>query len=155
MKPLNTETNQVVSTILFDNRPIPITGAEARIMVVDDTEIDCIIATKLLEMNRIGKTISNYSSPIVALKAITDSINHLDGLPDVILLDMHMPMMNGNEFMEGIKKLDPAYPKPLYIVAISGYDEQQTLSLLQDTSAVCAIIRKPLTTNRIRQLFVT
>ena len=76
------------------------------ILVVDDESINHFIYEKLL--NTIGwsnKVYSAYSGS-EALEILKDHCRGLVSMPDLILLDLHMPRMNGLEFIREFNALD-------------------------------------------------
>ena len=66
--------------------------------------------------------------------------------PDLILLDLSMPKMNGDQLAVEIKKLDPAMP----VVMVTGFAD-----LMRDVGdqppGVDAIVRKPFTMETLRE----
>ena len=68
------------------------------VMVIDDSDIFNIIAQKyLLSSNKVSKTLlmpSGYS----AINYIKANLDNLDHIPDVIFLDINMPVVTGFDF---------------------------------------------------------
>lgn len=88
-----------------------------RILMIEDDEIDSMI------MNRILKKIG----PEVILKVIDNAVDALkylnttQELPNLILLDLNLPKMNGFEFIEQFRKqID--IPIPIVILTTSDSD---------------------------------
>ena len=69
---------------------------KSRIMIIDDTVANLFILNKLLTDQ--GYEISLFPKAELALQALNSSV------PDIILLDINMPGMNGFEFCEELKK---------------------------------------------------
>lgn len=72
-----------------------------RILVIDDSETDQFICSCILE---------EYNKNIEILKAYDgkeglEVLSSLDKPPELILLDINMPRMNGHEFLEEYAKL--------------------------------------------------
>ncbi|MBI3235971.1 MAG: hypothetical protein HYZ42_18375 [Bacteroidetes bacterium] len=62
-----------------------------KVMLIDDSEIEIFISTKLLSISKVTTKISSY---LEASEAVTHIYNHRhspEHLPDYILLDSHMP----------------------------------------------------------------
>src|SRR5471030_3148708 len=71
-------------------------------LLVDYNYIDNFVTRKILEG-------SNFVEKIVVVRSASDAITALrDGLvkPDVIFLDVRMPMMGGFEFLEEYEKIE-------------------------------------------------
>ena len=71
------------------------------VILIDDNEIDNFINRKILE---------NYGvTNILTFTSANDALSYLKqsaGSPELILLDLYMPVMNGFEFIDEFKKLE-------------------------------------------------
>ena len=73
-----------------------------RVMVIDDNEADQFLAKTLIE---------DFNPDIEIIQATDgqealDLLNEIENKPDVILLDINMPVMDGHEFLEHYEKTD-------------------------------------------------
>ena len=59
--------------------------------------------------------------------------------PDLVLLDLRMPVMNGYEASRGIKQIDPQ----ARIILVTGYPEDQLAQLSKAHGFVASVIGKP------------
>lgn len=67
------------------------------VMIVDDNPSICKLIARMLKSEYMDSEV--FTNPIVALNALRNGeVN-----PDVILLDILMPMLNGYEFIEQLK----------------------------------------------------
>ncbi len=69
------------------------------VLVIDDNQIDVLIATKFLEMSNLFSAIhvaQNGADALVALKNLS---------PDYVLLDINMPILDGWEFLDAFDSL--------------------------------------------------
>ncbi len=67
-------------------------------MLVDDTPIASFIMSKAIEAHLPNSIVVDYSDPEEAFDKI------LSENPDIIFLDLNMPVMDGWEFLEKMKK---------------------------------------------------
>lgn len=95
------------------------------IFVVDDDPIHRLLMDKLFAKQPKPCRLLFFENGQKALNALTDPEAQV--LPDLILLDIEMPVMNGWQFMEVFSKLDPAFTSriPVYMVSSSFSDEDQ------------------------------
>ncbi len=88
------------------------TAPEARVLIVDDNEINCMVAEEMLKPLLLQTDIASDGRQ--ALEMIQKKAY------DLILMDHLMPVMNGIEAVEALRKLDGAYYKKLPVIALTG-----------------------------------
>lgn len=71
------------------------------ILLVEDDELDIISVERSLKKIESDYTLQTAYNGIEALNILRDSA--FDALPDVILLDLNMPKMNGIEFLRTLR----------------------------------------------------
>ena len=76
-----------------------------------------------------------------------------DKLPDYILLDINMPIMNGWEFLDEYKRLniDPAGKSKIFIISSSVFSND--INKARSYPLVKDFISKPLNVDKIIELF--
>src|ERR1035438_5690834 len=87
------------------------------ILCVDDNEQILSVRTFLLETR--GYRVIALASPQDALETIKNS---LPGSLDLLLCDLLMPQMDGNELVGRAKQLHPALPAMIDSGTVTGYD---------------------------------
>jgi CheY-like chemotaxis protein len=95
------------------------------ICIIDDDPI-CVYGTKILlnHNNFYGSNILVYEDGYEALVNFTAMVVSGKSLPDIILLDLNMPVMNGWEFLDEFVKL-PLANKPSIFVVSSHFDPDE------------------------------
>lgn len=85
-----------------------------RVMMAEDNDVNALIATKLLEHNgMIVERVENGS------KALDAYVEHEPGYYDAILMDIHMPVMDGWQATQEIRKVDRGDALTIPIIALS------------------------------------
>jgi two-component system, OmpR family, response regulator CpxR len=87
------------------------------ILCVDDNEQILSVRTFLLETR--GYRVIALGNPHDALDAIANS---LPGSLDLLLCDLVMPQMDGNELVRRAKQLHPTLPAMIVSGTVTGYD---------------------------------
>lgn len=95
--------------------------SDARVLVVEDNEMNRVFACAVLES--------------MGLKRVECARNGREGLdkvetfvPDIVLLDLMMPVMNGEEFLRELRA-DPRY-RALPVLVLSAVEDQATRNAL-------------------------
>jgi len=88
-------------------------------IVVDDSELDRFIIRKVIEHFDKSLHVETYQSAEHALDAIRENKDGELKLPAIILLDIHIPLMNGFEFIEEFEKLEGEIRDNYTIVVLS------------------------------------
>lgn len=124
------------------------------VLLVDDDEINNFISIKLIKKAILSTDITaclNGKFAIDQLVAIQQKNPH--DLPDYILLDINMPIMNGWEFLDEYKRLniDPLKKTKIYIISSSVFSND--ISKAKSYPLVQDFISKPLNVERIKEIF--
>ena len=88
------------------------------ILQIDDDTDDCELFLEALQAVS-NALYTSINDPVVALRKLI----HKEILPDVIFLDLNMPVMSGIEFLTEIKKNDTIKNIPIIIFSTSQFDE--------------------------------
>lgn len=119
--------NEVVIEVPQENTGgIRGTWRPKRILLVDDETIFNFLHTRILELTRVSQEIRQALNGTEALEFLTDTSSH--NTPDIILLDLTMPVMDGFAFLEAFQKLElPNKEKITIIVITSSIDQRDRL----------------------------
>ena len=105
-------------------------------LLVDDDDICLFIHRRVLELSGYCKSAHSASNGQSALGIINRALMGDAPLPDVILLDLEMPLMNGIAFLEAFKCLDFPNKDGVGIVlltsSVSDKDKEYAMSLGAD-----------------------
>lgn len=112
-------------------------------MLIDDSQTDRFIHKKLLEIYNIGSEVVEESSARDALNYFSENYEDADRLPDVILLDVLMPEMNGFEFLGHFRKIYKDLGKKPIIFMLSSTDDESDLKKARSNKMVERMLRKP------------
>ncbi|MDQ3535908.1 MAG: response regulator [Bacteroidota bacterium] len=124
-----------------------------RIMLVDDDDVSNYLTQGLIQKMEFSGELSVYKNGDEALNYIRDCMFHHDTAecPELVLLDINMPIMDGFEFLEEFEKLQKNHNKdiPVIILTTSGYkfDVQKAKSY-----KVAGYINKPLTIDKLQEV---
>ncbi len=115
-----------------------------KVLLVDDDTIYQYIASKTLQATGLTEKIITCSNGQEAYNFLESNINKPDELPDIILLDVNMPVMNGWDFLHAFKNLQAPALKDLPIFLVTSSVNDADINYSQQFSNVHDYIVKPL-----------
>ena len=89
------------------------------IWIIDDDAIYQKIINKLIEKSGVISSHASFTNGNEAINSLKKALNENELLPDIILLDINMPVMDGWEFMEEIKMIKSKISKKIIIYIVS------------------------------------
>jgi CheY-like chemotaxis protein len=114
------------------------------LFLIDDDSIHQQIAKMMLERQGVAENIHNFLDAKQALDFLKLNASFPESLPDVILLDLNMPLMDGWEFLDEFEKIKGSLSllSKIYILtsSINHHDRERS----KQYSAVSGYLVKPL-----------
>lgn len=120
------------------------------ILLVDDDEITNFINVNLLEDMQIASQIRITTNGKEALQFLEEHFQDTS-CPELILLDINMPMVDGFEFLDQFHKLQLKDQEKTKVVALTTSNNPKDIQKLQDYG-VKDLINKPLTKEKLDNL---
>ena len=126
------------------------------IMLIDDNEIDNLINQKMIEASGIAKTIYTHTGAKSAIEFIRN-LEKLDAissqvLPEVVFLDIDMPLMDGFQFLDEFEKLREDTKKHCKIVILTSSINPQDVNKSKNYTSVKKYLNKPLTQSALENI---
>ena len=121
------------------------------ILLVDDDEISIFIITKLLESSGLAREIHAVGNGQVALDLIASTFGGTSFLPDLILLDLNMPVMDGFRFLEAFKKLRLPNKENVKIIIVTSSEDPCDLWRAKEMG-ISGYLTKPLSREALLQV---
>ena len=125
------------------------------ICIVDDDRIYQIATRKMLERITAAKNILIFSNGEEAFQYLSESASDKDALPDIIFLDINMPLMNAWQFLEAYTEIKPQLSKPITIYVISSSISEIDIQRAKNIEDVKDYYVKPITMDQYAMLLKT
>ncbi len=114
------------------------------ICVIDDDSIYQYTISKTIKAYDLAKEIMVFSDGEEALDFLIRNLDHSENLPDIILLDINMPIMDGFQFMEEYIKIKPRVGKKILIYMVSSSVDGKDIDRAKRISEISDYIIKPI-----------
>jgi CheY-like chemotaxis protein len=122
------------------------------IWVVDDDAIYQVIIHKIIQRSEMFSASSSFKNGKEAVSALNKIIEKTELIPDIILLDINMPVMDGWEFMEEMKTIKSQIDKKIIIYIVSSSIAIEDKNKSKEFNDVFAFISKPVNVNDIMKI---
>jgi CheY-like chemotaxis protein len=117
--------------------------------LIDDDDTYQFIIEKTLNSLNLVNSIKIFSNGKAAIDFLEATIHDIDQIPDVILLDLTMPIMDGWQFLEQYLRFRPRIGKKVVIYVISSSIDPRDMQRAKSISEVTDYIVKPLTKTKL------
>jgi len=128
------------------------------VMLIDDNEIDNLINQKMIEAADITENIYTHTGAKSAIEFLRN-LEKLEGvaeniLPEVIFLDIDMPLMDGFQFLDEFEKLGSNTKDKCKIVMLTSSINPQDVNKSKNYLYVKKYINKPLSQENLENLTI-
>ncbi len=115
-----------------------------KVLLIDDNETDNLITKRIIELSNLSKDIVIKNSGSAGLKYLNENESNSNALPDLIFLDINMPVIDGFMFLFEYEKMAPRLAKAARIVILSSSDNQAEIERIIENEYVMKHVLKPI-----------
>jgi CheY-like chemotaxis protein len=115
------------------------------VMIIDDNNIDLYVITRLLKNYNFATNIISFTNAEKALNYLIENQSFKSALPQVIFVDIFMPIMSGFEFIEAYENLPLLIKSNCRVFFISSTIDKNEINRVQVNKNIKAFHSKPLT----------
>jgi CheY-like chemotaxis protein len=123
-----------------------------RLCVIDDDPVFTFLLAKMIEkFEDLAKSVF-FENGQEAIDYLRTHATEEEALPDLILLDINMPILDGWQFIEAYADLEPSLSKPITIYMISSSREMEDQERALATGYISEYIQKPVYANELQEI---
>ncbi len=122
-------------------------------MVIDDSRIDRFVAERIIKRSFFAEEVLLMESAISALDYL-QAIENIGDLPEVIFLDIRMPVMDGFGFLDSYNTLSDKVKRNCIIAMISSSADVNDHLRARSSQYVACFMEKPLDKEKLDQYFI-
>jgi CheY-like chemotaxis protein len=122
------------------------------VMLVDDNDTDNLISRRILELSGFAGEVVVKNSGVSALDYLTQHSQTTERLPDLIFLDINMPMIDGFAFLEKYGHMINDMGKESKVIVLSSSDNKSEIERITSNPHVVTFLTKPLTPKALKDL---
>lgn len=113
--------------------------------IIDDDHIYQLVMKRTLEQTGMVRSILQFYDGEQAIDFFKDKTHSVDVLPQLILLDINMPYMNGWQFLDEFAKIDFKLDYKLTIYVVTSSSTKEDMNRAKQYSIVTGYHVKPVT----------
>ena len=122
------------------------------LLLVDDNDTDNFISKRIIEITKFAKRVEVKNSGKSALEYLEREQHNPANLPEIIFLDINMPIVDGFVFLFEFEMFPEALKNKCKIVILSSSDNRRDIEKIVDNEYVIKFVTKPLTEIILNQL---
>ncbi|MCU0429870.1 MAG: response regulator [Cytophagaceae bacterium] len=122
------------------------------VLLVDDNDTDNFIHKRIIELDGFSKNVIVKNSGKSALEFLEEYKDNAERLPNLIFLDINMPVVDGFVFLFEFDSFPDDLKNRCKIVILSSSDNKKDIDRIVDNESVIHFITKPLSKEALVEL---
>lgn len=123
--------------------------------IIDDDKIYVNLVKKIIEIKKLSEDLLIYKNGKEALDYFKNSLENIssDKIPDIIFLDLNMPVMDGWEFLNQFVKIKNSFTKKISLYVVSSSIDPSDLERAKSFNLVTDYLIKPIELKKFEKIF--
>ena len=122
------------------------------VLLVDDNDTDNFINNRIIELTNFAKRVEVKNSGKSALEYLEANKDNDDMLPNIIFLDINMPIVDGFVFLYEFESFPENIKNKCKVAILSSSDNKRDINRIVNNEYVIKFITKPLTEDALKDV---
>ncbi|MBL7868535.1 MULTISPECIES: response regulator [Flavobacterium] len=122
------------------------------ICLIDDDPIYQTITKKIIHKSEAASKILSFPNGAEAIDGLTKLVQQPEEFPDIIMLDIEMPVMDGWNFMEHFQKIKTIFPKEVSVYIVSSSIACSDKERSKSYNGILGYFTKPVTLQNVLEI---
>lgn len=122
------------------------------ICLVDDDDVYHYIMEYTISKKKLAKTILKFMDGETAINFIKGNLTNQSKLPELILLDLNMPVMDGWEFLHEFVIIQSQLKKKITIYVVTSSVNETDIEKAQNFQIISGYLIKPITEEKLLEI---
>jgi CheY-like chemotaxis protein len=124
----------------------------SNLWIIDDDPMSSFYIKRLAELGELAHIITIHNKAQGAIDYLMEHKKSDDHLPEVILLDIYMPVLDGWGFLERYNEIKGELSRKISIYIISSSNHPKDYSKAEEFADVQAYFEKPVTIDILKEM---
>lgn len=123
--------------------------------IIDDDKIYVNLVRKIIEIKKLSENLLIFKNGLEALDYFKLILSNLteEKLPEIIFLDLNMPVMDGWEFLDEFVKIKNNFDKKISLYVVSSSIDPRDLERAKSFNLVTGYLIKPIELKKFEKIF--
>jgi len=123
--------------------------------IIDDDNMYISLLKKIIELKKLSQNLLVFSNGKEALDHFKSILpgNDAEKIPEIIFLDVNMPVMDGWQFLEEFLQIENKTKKSITIYVVSSSIDPKDYKKAKTFSSVTDYLIKPINISKIEEIF--
>lgn len=127
-------------------------NTQPTIALIDDDEIFQFTTSRIIKLTNLPFNVTQFFNGEQAMTYLSNNAQQPDKLPDIILLDINMPVIDGWMFLDEFKTLAKKLKKKITIYMVSSSIAPEDIRRAKSNPFVSDYLVKPVSAETLRQV---